>query len=275
MNELSLTDLARMSRAEAEEAIRYRVQTIYLGNETVLSRVLGRQKLYLSTTDAGFAGHVMLDGYWEIWLTQFFARTLKPGMSVIDVGANYGYYTVLMGDAVGTTGKVLAVEPVPATSAMLARSVALNGHHDRTTIATTALGRAANGVVHMAMPAYEPKNATVVASDFGGAFEVPSTNLDTLAAHLDRVDLIKIDAEGSEAEIIAGMQTIIERHRPNVLLEFNAGRYDDPAAVLSLLETNFKRIRALNFNSELKAVSRDDLLTINVGEDWLLFLEAQ
>src|SRR3954451_10004273 len=114
-----------MTREDAEQAIRARVQTVYLGNGRVLNRVLGHLKLYMSTADRGFAGHVMLDGYWEIWLTLFFARYLEAGMTVFDVGANFGYYTLLFADAIGPRGRVIAIEPVPATADFLADSVGL------------------------------------------------------------------------------------------------------------------------------------------------------
>src|SRR5580704_18481859 len=116
-----------MTRSEAESAIRERVQSVYLGDKLILSRILGGPKILLSTEDLGFSCHVMLDGYWEIWLTLFFARLLKPGMTVFDVGANFGYYTVLFGQAVGATGQVVAIEPVPATASVLRRTIALNG----------------------------------------------------------------------------------------------------------------------------------------------------
>src|SRR4051812_47360748 len=91
-------DLATLDRAVLERAIQRRAQTVYLGNGLALSRVLTRHKMLLHTADRGFADHVMMDGYWEIWLNQFFARTMKPGMTVVDVGANYGYYTMLFAD---------------------------------------------------------------------------------------------------------------------------------------------------------------------------------
>jgi hypothetical protein len=80
----------------------------------VLARVLGGPKIFLSADDLGFGCHLMLDGYWESWLTLFFARYVTPGKTVIDVGANFGYYTILFAAGVGPSGRVVAIEPVPA-----------------------------------------------------------------------------------------------------------------------------------------------------------------
>lgn len=274
MQILSLEAIARMSRSEAEDAIRARVQTVYLGDHRLLTRVLGGPKLFLSTLDVGFAGHVMLDGFWEIWLTQFFARIVQPGMTVIDVGANAGYYTILFGDAVGYKGRVVAVEPVPATIALLKQSVALNGHSSYTRIAAVALGKEPAGEAFMILPEGEPKNAAVVQDDMPGAIRVPCTNLDTLARDLDRVDLVKIDAEGAEEDIVAGMSGLLARHRPSVLLEFNAARSRDAAGFVAHLRRNFKTLRQLDFQGQLQLITDRTLLDTSSREDVLLFLES-
>lgn len=274
MRELPLADLADMNRAEAEYAIRSRVQTTYLGDATVLTRFLGRPKIFLSTRDLGFACHVMLDGYWEIWLTLFFARLLKPGMTVVDVGANFGYYTVLFGDAVGASGRVIAVEPVPTTADLLAKTVELNGHSERTSVIRSALGRADTGHAHIFLPGNEPKNATIVQAARAGTLSVPITNLNVIAAKLDRVDVIKIDAEGSERDIIAGMTDIIVKHKPTVVLEFNAGRYKSASDFLQELRALFNTISVINYDGDVDAISDEQLLSCNDGQDRLLLLEA-
>ena len=75
-------------RYALEDRCRALTNSVYLGDHTTLCRVLGYYKMYLDTNDTGFASHLMLDGFWEMWLTIFFARRIQPGMTVIDVGAN-------------------------------------------------------------------------------------------------------------------------------------------------------------------------------------------
>ena len=275
MSLLSINNIATMSRGELEDSIRSRVQTIYIGDGCVLSRVLGRQKIYLSTTDIGFAGNVMMDGFWEIWLTQFFARIIRPGMTVIDVGANFGYYTLLFSEAVGPQGNVLAVEPVPSTAAFLSRSVTLNGYNSRVKLIQAALGSDKKSEVRMYMPPGEPKNARVTnSSAHEGVFSVKSTSIDTIAWKYENIDLIKIDAEGAEEEIFAGMKSVLARHRPCVLLEFNAARSRNASVFLRELRGSFKSLRYLNHSSLLVDVTDEELLNLNVNDDWLLYLES-
>jgi len=204
-----------------------------------------------------------------------FAQTVKPGMTVVDVGANFGYYSVLFGEAVGPTGQVIAVEPVPMTAGYLRRSVDLNGHASRTRIAECALGRTADGIAHLYVPNSEPKNATVVPQARDGSIQVPTTTIDVLLQDCERVDLVKIDAEGAEEDILAGMEQTIARHRPKVMLEFNAARYSNAADFLGELRRSFANVRALDFYGNLRPVANEELLHEQFGEDWLLLLEPR
>src|ERR1700736_3927602 len=97
-----------MTAGQAEKEIKARARAVYLGDHLTLARVLGQSKMLLPTTDVGFASHLMLDGFWEIWLTLFFARLVMPGMTVVDVGANFGYYTLLFGHAEGAEVAIIA-----------------------------------------------------------------------------------------------------------------------------------------------------------------------
>ena len=206
--DLTSVDLATADRPTAERAIRNRVQTLYLGDGVMLARILGRHKIFLHTSDRGFACHVAMDGFWEFWVTQFFARTLKPGMVAVDVGANYGYYTLLFGEMVTASGRVLAVEPNPRAAALLRETVLLNGIAGHTSVIQAALGPPGLSEARLFVPKGEPKNAQLVGpegAEHGETVVVPVTTLDALTADFDRVDLVKIDAEGAEIGIVAGM----------------------------------------------------------------------
>jgi predicted O-methyltransferase YrrM len=56
---------------------------------------------------------LVLDGFWEAWVTLALARYIRPGFYSVAVGANYGYYSMLMAAACGREGYVLASEPNP------------------------------------------------------------------------------------------------------------------------------------------------------------------
>jgi FkbM family methyltransferase len=253
--------LATWPRQRLEAAIRRRVQTAYLGGGVVLARILGRQKLFLRSSDRGFACHLMLDGFWEIWLTQYLARCVQPGMTVIDVGANYGYYTLLLADIVGEAGQVIAVEPNPDAVALLSQSVFLNGYAGRTRIVPQALG-AAVGQRLLYLPDGEPKNASLVdRADLAGGrtVEVSAVTLDEIALACPKVDLVKIDAEGGEQEIVAGMRKLIARDKPTIVLEYNAARYSEPRAFLDGLLAAYGTAEELKLTGEIAPINIDSV----------------
>ncbi|MGD9879908.1 MAG: FkbM family methyltransferase [Reyranella sp.] len=245
--------LASWSRSRVERAVRHRARAVYLGDGVVLARVLGRHKILLRGRDRGFAGHLMIDGFWEIWLTQFFARCLRPGMNAVDVGANFGYHTLLLADAVGPSGTVIAVEPNPDTVTLLGQTVALNGLQGRVKVIPHALG-AKSGSAFLFAPEGEPKNALLVdhAKLPGGrTFEVKTLTLDDVTRNGPKIDVVKIDAEGAEVGVIAGMARLIARDRPAIALEFNAARYRAPAEFLNLLLASYGDAREMTLDGNL------------------------
>ena len=272
---LEARHISDLSRGRLERRCEMLAQPVYLGDHTGLCRVLGRYKMFLDTRDHGFACHVLLDGFWEIWLTQFIARYVKPGMRVADIGANYGYYSLLLGDLIGPQGALHCVEPNPAAAAMLRMSLAQNGFSERTTVHELALG-ADDGEASLCVPRGEPKNAHVLPSghisDMGPLHKISVRSFDALLAGEPGLDFVKIDVEGSEEGIIAGMETLIRKFHPAMVLEFNVGRYRDPASFLSKLGTLYSNIRYVDYDGNAAPIDSDALLTTHVNEDWLLFL---
>jgi len=276
---LDVHDIATLPRDDLEEACRNLASPVYLGGGVALCRILGRYKFYVSTRDDGFGANVLVDGYWESWLTRFMARTVGRGANVVDVGANYGYYSLLLADLVGPDGHLHAVEPNPAAAALLRRSIGLNGFAARTTLCEVALG-AADGTATLFVPEREPKNAAIVADaasppTAGERRSVPVRTLDGLVGTERRIDFIKIDAEGGEEAIIAGMSAIFAVQRPPMVLEFNAARYADPDAFLQRLLSIYGSLRHVDYDGQAVAVSPERVLTEHFGEDWLLFLSRR
>lgn len=270
--DLSQHHLATWPRSTLEQAIRRRVQTAYLGNGVVLARILGRHKIFLRSSDRGFACHLMLDGFWEVWLTQFLASRVKPGMNVIDVGANFGYYTLLFGDAVGATGRVVAVEPNPETAELLRETVLLNGHVGRTRIIHQALSDS-TGTAWLFSPDGEPKNAALVHhpnSPGGMTFEISTVALDDVVLDGPRVDLVKIDAEGAEISIVQGMRRLIERDRPMIVLEFNPARYHEPGRFLDGLLASYGAAQQLALDGRILPLRKEAILDQSDVEDRIL-----
>jgi FkbM family methyltransferase len=229
---VSLATLNPADRFANEAAIRALCLVAPAGPDANLCRVLGRYKLYVDPHDDGLAPHLMLDGYWEMWVTEALAELIRPGMVVADVGANVGYFSVLMADLVGPTGRVIAFEPNPAVAALLARGITANGFAERATLVPDPLGGKEGAPVSLVVPPGDPKNAHVVPGE-GGALTTRRLDGDR---DWSAIELVKIDVEGAEEAVWTGMEGLLAGTTlRTVLLEFTPIRYADPGAFLDRL----------------------------------------
>ena len=192
-------------------AARAQAKSMYLGDHTAMCKVLGKHLMYVDTRDFALAPHLMWDGFWELWITTAIARSLGPGMVAVDVGANLGYYTLLMADAVGPTGQVFAFEPNERIARLLRWSCSVNGLQDRIVVDTRAAFSTTGEQLQFFIPSEHPMNASLYdptnSSLYPGATEVARpevgefVNAETVRLDdvlPERVDVVKIDAEGAE-----------------------------------------------------------------------------
>ncbi len=196
-----------------------------------LCRTIGGRLIFVDTRDFTLSPHLMTTGFWEIWITQAMARVLRPGMVAADVGANLGYYTVLMAEAVGADGLVFAFEPNPAIAALLDRTVSINGYA-RTTVDRRAASDRSGQTVHFHVPAGAPMNASIVDAPGGLTTPVQTVTLDD--ALPQRVDFLKIDVEGAEYHVWQGLaKTVAANPGIKIFLEVNFAR--QPQLMLELI----------------------------------------
>jgi len=212
------------SRAALEEGSRDRAHATYLGEGTALCRVLGKFLIYVDTQDMGLVPYLCLDGFWESWVTLAIARIIRPGWHCVDIGANHGYFTLLMADATGPTGRALAVEPNPRLADYARRSIEVNGLKEIGAVAQMAVSdRVGESVrlshptrhAHLANPFHAVEGGETVegweTAEVWETFPAMTTTLDDLTRDWPRLDLVKIDAEGMEEVIWSGGHATWER----------------------------------------------------------------
>lgn len=243
-------------RDQVEAEIRALCHSAWCGDHVALARVLGRYKMYVDTRDRGIAPHLMLDGYWEMWVTETMLRTVRRGATAIDVGANLGFFTLLLADLVGQEGRVLAFEPNAGLADLLASSVAINGFAGTTAVHRCALGAVA-GQVSLEVENHTPGGARV-REDGGGT--IPIRRLDSFPEALD-ADFIKIDVEGHEQQVWRGMTGILARGNPlTVFMEFTVERYGDPEGFLSEILGEGFALGLIHHDGQVRAVTPAELL---------------
>jgi len=171
------------------------------------------------------AREACLTGLYEPPVTRVFQQQLRPAGVAIDVGANWGYFTLVAAAAVGPRGRVIALEPDPRQYHALMRNVAANGfaHVD----VRHAAASATSGRVTLSGYGETDTNRGVstiagAAAGSGPRFDVDATTIDELTRDVRSVDVIKIDVEGAEDLVLQGMRTGLEEHRYRaVLLELH------------------------------------------------------
>lgn len=166
-------------------------------------------------------------GLYEPEIAREIARRLAPGDVFIDVGANVGYFSLLAAERVGGGGQVHAFEPVPANCAMLREFAAMNrlGNIVARQVAVFD-GTRASVPFHIPVGVGSSGWGAIATggADGAGIAQVASTSLDEYVQTQDlaRVRLVKIDAEGVEAAILAGARALLARaDAPDVIAEVN------------------------------------------------------
>lgn len=181
-------------------------------------------RLYLPRHDEGVADGLRMEGSWEKAETEAFKAHLKPGMNVLDVGANVGYYALLASRLVGPQGKVAAFEPEPLNFSLLMRSLVENDCRNASAYpyaASSALGFAD---LHLSWPASTGSHS-IVYSPIRDAVttRVVTVALDDFLDPSFEPDVIKMDIEGAELLALAGMTRLLGLRRlKTMFIESNA-----------------------------------------------------
>ena len=203
-------------------------------------------------------------GDWFEGEIRFVRRWLDEGMAVVDVGANYGLYTLTCAQRVGTAGRVWAYEPASLPRSCLAHSLAANGLSG-----VRLFGRALSdhvGTARLGVSANAELNSLNLP---GGSGEtVPLTTLDAEAAVWDRpVDFLKLDAEGEEVRILAGARAFFAAQDPLVMFEYNHGDAVNRGlleAVAGLGLSLYRHLPGLNVLVPIARVAALDPFQLNV-----------
>ena len=179
-------------------------------------------RIFADPGDLQIGRHV-LTGAYEPEVETVFRSVLRPGMAVVDIGANIGFFSMLSASLVGPDGAVLAIEPNPANARLLEASRRLNGFA-QVTPAQVAAGRAIGllmlNTTHSNGTTAEPGSDQ---DQLLAANTVPCIPVDTLVSgwRAGPVGLIKVDVEGAEYNALLGAAGLIARDHPVIISEFS------------------------------------------------------
>jgi FkbM family methyltransferase len=244
-------------------------KAIYLGDHLALAQVLDRFRMYVDTRDIGIAPHLMFGGHWELWITKVFCELLRPGMTVVDVGANFGYYTLLAASGIHLDSKIYSIEADPHNFELLNRNVEVNGYQKIVkTIHCAALDTRREVTLRQFRNHYGSNSIFGDPADprIANSVQVQGIPLDELIT--TPVDLVKIDAEGCEPLIFQGMQEVIRRSpKIQILMEFAPHMIQatvDPREFLNRIRRAGLKVQGVSYESKVENWPDERLLTPDI-----------
>ena len=215
-------------------------RSVYVGDGRILTKVSLRHwniAYLLEAEDLLLMPHLVVNGYHEIDVTDYFVNNLRSHHNCLDVGANFGYFTCIMGRW-ASQGKTIALEPDWKAFELLRDNIYINSL-EATGSARNVAAADVEGTITLYRRIKRSGNTSVakIADEtLSGMGEPPSQRFDVTCAPIDkllpefngRIDCIKIDVEGAEPLVFRGARaTIAQNPQINIVMEWSPSQMHD------------------------------------------------
>jgi len=224
-------------------------------------------KMYVYGRDMGVASFLISKGVHEKYETKLFKDLIKPGMVVVDIGANIGYYTLIAAKLVESKGKVYAFEPEPNNYRLLIKNIEVNGYNNVIPIQKGVSNKPGKTKLFI--------SKTVLSSLSFSEDNVPEKKefvmVETITLEKffedSKVDFIKMDTEGAEGLIIEGAGKVLKKNDLKIAMEFwpyglkNLGT--DPLKLLHKFQNHGFKIKLIDETDQcLKTIEITKIIEI-------------
>jgi len=152
---------------------------------------------------------LVVSGCYAPFETEVFKSVIKEGMTVLDMGANIGHFTLIAARLVGVNGKVYAFEPTPITFGLLEKNVD-KYEFQNVTLVNKAVFDVEGVHKFYTVKGFEAANSLGIGRNVPNYIEVPTIRLDNFLNGIS-VDVIKMDMEGAEFYAMQGMKRLLAR----------------------------------------------------------------
>jgi FkbM family methyltransferase len=223
------------------------------------------------TDDVGIAPHLISTGKWEPHITKVFTSLIKGGDTVLDIGANLGYFSVIAAPLVDERGKVMAFEANPNLCALLEKSFVVNGmfRNGKAQLFNKGVMDQAGEMIFHFPPNQMGSGAFFVPedrakSDGMGEVIVPIVALDEFLGPDFTADVVKMDIEGSEPLALKGMSKIIQRSKGiKLIIEYSPNRFKKHMPLDSFIDMveSFRLNTFILEDSGPRPITRQQLLS--------------
>jgi FkbM family methyltransferase len=252
---------------------------VYMGDGRIACRALARYNLLVDADDIGLTPNLVCDGFWEPHVSVVIERYTKPGMTAVDIGANVGYFSLLMASVAGPTGKVVSIEANPAMAGLLRQTIAMNGLERRIELHNVAAADKP-GELDFYVTADRNLNGCILLDEWRERVDpalirrVPAVAPDDLLAAEEKVDIVKVDVEGGEHLVWRGLERTLRRQREIVVvLEYNYMRHSRAGSLIPMIEAQGFPLRYIDFDGRILPIDRQALFDRGSTADRMLFLK--
>lgn len=194
----------------------YKLFWRYCGFKGVRLTKVNDFKLYIIGRDWAVAPTMIFAHVWEPVETEICKQHIEEGMTVVDIGAYVGYYSLLASRLVGSKGKVYAFEPSPECLKLLHKNIQINNCQN-IQVFGKAISDKADYVEYYLVHENPSNNSALKTLKYCQQIQVPTTTLDEVIGD-KRVDFIKMDIEGGERLALNGMTKVIKNNSNLVML---------------------------------------------------------
>lgn len=243
----------------------------------ILIHDFGKFKMALSNDDTDISPQIKKFGWYEDekFETIVFKKHLKKSMSVLDLGANIGFYSLLARSVIGENGRVFSFEPFPENITLLRKSIRENHFTNVFTSQTAVSDKSGTSVLYLSPDACSEHSMLDLDfksdNNYKKSIRVKMISVDDYFEKNDldtKIDFIKMDIEGSESRALNGMKkTLSENPTITMMTEFwpNGFKKDkkDPQEFLEeLSDIGFELYHINSQSSKLDKKKPDEIMNI-------------
>lgn len=252
------------------ESLEFKLKTHKFTQSSILEDIerydAGKFKLMVPVNDPAVGKWILINQGHESHVTKQFEKLLQPGMAMLDIGANIGWFTMLAAALVGPTGYVMAIEPSAENMKLLEASRRLNqfdqitpvqGGADYKTGLSSIFNVGTSGVTADLL------NDTnwILSAQTTACFRV-----DDIFPKDRKLDLIKIDIDGAEHRAMTGCVELIRRHQPTIITEFcpkalQARSNCSPEEYLQMFIDLGYKLSVIELDGKTRGTNKEEIMT--------------
>ncbi len=206
----------------------------------MLKTKVGSQKIYYRSDDK-FIGQRIALGKYERYETALLLSQIKKDSVCVDVGANIGYYTLLMAQV---AKRVYALEPEPKSLLILRKNIEENKLKNVVIVERAASNKEGEFFMKLGRENYGD-NRIIGKKDDKNGILINTCTLDKILENEQYISLIKVDVQGHEPEVVEGAKKILKKDKPTLFLEYTPGDYKDKK-MINFLQKNYSNIFSIN-----------------------------